>query len=212
MSDFLTILPEWQPRLAQAGLAELSALLEFADGDCLSRHPRGKTSRFQLPDGQTIFIKQDYYTKLDPILRQLYKGQWPPQPNTERERRALLMLTAYDIPVPKVIAWGQRRRLGFPHQGVMVMLPLPGKALDEYLLAEPESAKRAAAIAAAEKTLLFLQEQQLDWSKDCKPEHFFLLEDGKIGLLDVERLRRRRRPLSAAHREFQLRRFRSLLP
>lgn len=212
MSEFLTILPEWQPRLARAGLADLSALLSFDGGDCLSRHLRGKTSRLQLPDGQTVFIKQDNYTKIESILRQLYKGLYPPQPNTERERRAMLLLASHGITVPEVIAWGQRRRLGLPHQGVLVMLPLPGKALSEYLPAEPDVQKRAAAIAAAEKTLLFLQDNRLDWSKDCKPEHFFLLADGRIGLLDVERLRRRRYPLSAARREFQLQRFRSLLP
>ncbi|NLZ63327.1 MAG: hypothetical protein GX902_05915 [Lentisphaerae bacterium] len=212
MSEFLTILPEWQPRLAQAGLADLTTLLAFSGGDCLSRHPRGKTSRLQLPDGQTIFIKQDHYTKFDPILRQLYKGQWPPQPNTERERQAMKLLQSCGITVPKIIAWGQRRRFGLPHQGVLVMLPLPGKALDKYLPEEPDAEKRAAAIAAAEQTLRFLQDNQLDWNKDCKPEHFFLLEDGSIGLLDVERLRRRRSPLSTRHREFQMQRFRSLLP
>ncbi|NLF92302.1 MAG: hypothetical protein GX564_00305 [Oligosphaeraceae bacterium] len=212
MSEFLTILPAWQPRLAQAGLADLTALLAFAGGDCLSSHLRGKTSKLQLPDGQSIFIKQDYYTKSDSILRQLYKGQWPPQPNTEREHQGLELLLSCGITVPKVIAWGQRRRFGLPHQGVLVMLPLSGIALDKYLLAEPDATKRAAVIAAAEKTLRFLQDHRLDWNKDCKPEHFFLLEDGSIGLLDVERLRRRRFPLSTRHRQFQLQRFHALLP
>jgi len=211
MSDFLTVLPEWQPVLAQAGLADLSSLLSFADGECLSRHLRGKTSRWQLPGGQTIFIKQDFYSKFASIMQQLYMGSCP-QPNTERERRALALVASYGITVPTVIAWGQRRRLGFPYQGVMVMLPLPGKSLLEYLPVEQDAQKRAAVIATAEKTLSFLQDNQLDWNKDCKPEHFFLLENGQIGLLDVERLRRRSRPLSAALRAFQLQRFRSLLP
>jgi predicted Ser/Thr protein kinase len=209
--DFLTIEPEWQKALSQAGLADLDKLLAFAEGECFSYHLRGKTSKFTLPGGQVVFIKQDHYTKWQTTVRNLSRLR-KPQPNTEKERRCLLLAARFGLIVPKVIAWGQRRRFGLPHQGVMVMLPIDGVALPDFLQKEKDASKREAAIAQAERTLKYMQEKWLDWSKDCKPEHFFVLANGEIGLIDLERLRLRKKPLSSQLREMQLARFRSLLP
>lgn len=209
--DYLTILPDWKEALAQAGLTDLDALLAFSGGQCLSLHLRGKTSRTTLPGGQTVFIKQDHFTKWKKTVRYLL-GFQKPQPNTEIERRRLSLAASFGITVPEVIAWGQRRRFGLPHQAVMVMLPLDGIPLPEFLKREKDLAKCKSAIAQAEQTLHFLQESALDWLKDCKPEHFFVLQNGKIGLIDLERLRQRKKPLSAKIRKMQFDRFRSLLP
>lgn len=211
MKDSLTILAEWQEVLAQADLADLHKLLSFSAGDCLSRHLRGKTSRFQLPNGQSIFIKQDHFTKWKTTTRSLLRFK-KPQTNTEKERGRLELVASHDIPVPKIIAWGQRRRWGLPHQGVFVMLPMDGVPLDDYLKQEKDPAKRRKALEKAEQTLQHLQEHKLDWGKDCKPEHFFVLRNGKIGLIDLERLEQRKKPLSAETRKKQFDRFRSLLP
>lgn len=211
VKDSLTILPEWHDALSRAGLASLEQLLSFSTEECLSLHLRGKTSRFQLPNEQIIYIKQDHFTKWQTILRQLL---WlrKPQPNTEKERRRLALAASFGIRVPEVIAWGQRRRWGLPHQGVMVMLDIQGIPLDQYLMQENNPGKRREAILKAEQTLLFLQEHRLDWCTDCKPEHFFVLRDGNIGLIDLERLRLRGKNLSAKIRKKQFDRFRSLLP
>ena len=209
--DYLTIKPDWKEALAQAGFTDLDALLNFSDGQCLSRHLRGKTLRTTLPGGQTIFIKQDHFTKWKTTVRNLLRFQ-KPQPNTEKERQCLALAASYGITVPEVIAWGQRRRFGLPHQGVMVMLPMDGISLPEFLKQEKDPEKRKSAIAKAEQTLHFLQENALDWLTDCKPEHFFVLQDGSIGLIDLERLHQRKKPLSAKTRKMQYARFRSLLP
>jgi predicted Ser/Thr protein kinase len=209
--DYLTIHPDWKEALAQAGLADLDALLAFSDGQCLSRHLRGKTSRTTLPGGQTIFIKQDHFTKWKTTARNLVRFR-KPQPNTEMERQRLALVASYGITVPEVIAWGQRRRFGLPHQAVMVMLPMDGIPLPEFLEQEKDPEKRKSVIAQAEETLHFLQENALDWLTDCKPEHFFVLRNGKIGLIDLERLHQRKKPLSDKTRKMQLNRFRSLLP
>jgi len=209
--DYLTILPDWKEALAQAGLTELDALLAFSDGQCLSLHLRGKTSITTLPNGHNIFIKQDHFTKWKTILRFLRRFQ-KPEPNTEIERRRLALAARFGITVPEIIAWGQRRRFGLPHQAVIVMLPMDGIPLPEYLKQEKDLAKRKSAIAQAEQTLHFMQENALDWLKDCKPEHFFVLRNGKIGLIDLERLHLRKSPLPAKICKMQLDRFRSLLP
>ena len=92
------------------------------------------------------------------------------------------------------------------------MLPMDGIPLPEFLKQEKDLEKRRQAIAKAEQTLHFLQENALDWLRDCKPEHFFVLRDGSIGLIDLERLKQRKSPLSAKIRKMQFDRFRSLLP
>ncbi|NMA43666.1 MAG: hypothetical protein GX946_09840 [Oligosphaeraceae bacterium] len=210
--EYLTILPAWQKALAAAGLDQLDALLSFADGECLSWHPRGKTSKYELPCGTRVFVKQDHFTKWKTTLRYMLRLQ-KPQPNTEKERQSFALVRELGITSPEVIAWGQRRRLGLPHQGVMVMLPMNGIDLPSYLEREPDATKRQEAITRAEATLALLQEKQLDWRTDCKPEHFFVLEnDGEIGLIDLERLRLCKQPLSKKHKAMQLQRFRSLLP
>ena len=209
--DYLTIKPDWKEALTQAGLADLNSLLNLCGGDCLSLHLRGKTLRTTLPGGQTVFIKQDHFTKWKTTARSLLRFQ-KPQPNTEIERRCLALAAGFGITVPEVIAWGQRRRFGLPHQAVIVMLPMDGIPLPEFLKQEKDLEKRRQAIAKAEQTLHFLQENALDWLRDCKPEHFFVLRDGSIGLIDLERLKQRKSPLSAKIRKMQFDRFRSLLP
>ena len=155
-------------------LDSYSALLNYRGEECMSSHTRGATWRFTLSDGQVIFIKQDYYTKLQPIMRSLVRLR-KPLCNTEKERRAFELAARHGFIVPKVIAWGESRRLGLPNTGVMVMLPMDGVSVDQFA-AEPDNREQAPAIIAkAEKTLLRLQECRLDWKVDCKPRAFFRL-------------------------------------
>ena len=91
------------------------------------------------------------------------------------------------------------------------MLPLDGVDLDKYLKGEADEAKRKSFIEKAEQTLAALQEKGFDWP-DHKPEHFFVMNDGSIGLIDLERLRYIGKPLSETKSASQLARFRRLLP
>ena len=91
------------------------------------------------------------------------------------------------------------------------MLPLDGIDLDKYLKAETDDVKRKSFIEKAEQTLAALQKKGFDWP-DHKPEHFFVMNDGSIGLIDLERLRYVGHPLSEAKCAAQLDRFRKLLP
>lgn len=208
---YLQIQHEWQRTLNDYNLDSFNALLRFTGGACVSRHLRGATWRHTLSDGQTIFIKQDYYTKLHDTFCYLLRGKRP-LCNTEKERRAFALAAQHGFAVPKVIAWGEQRRIGLPHTGVLVMLPVGGIAIDRFA-ADPKNHDQAHdAIAKAEQTLVRLQDCGLDWKTDCKPEHFFVRPDGSIALIDLERLRQRSKPLTTEYRAKQLRRFRSLLP
>ncbi len=205
------IKPEWQNILAANKLDSYSALLNYRGQACTSSHTRGATWRVTLSGGQVIFIKQDYYTKLQPIIRSLVRLR-KPLCNTVKERLALDLAARHGFVVPEVIAWGESRRLGLPNTGVMVMLPMDGVPVDQFA-ANPDNREQApAVIAKAEKTLARLQECRLDWKVDCKPEHFFVLRNGTIGLIDLERLTQRSKPLGSDYCQMQLERFRSLLP
>lgn len=208
---YLHIKPEWRDTLQTNNLNTMAMLLQYYGGTCLSSHTRSATWRHTLHDGRDVFVKRDFFTKISIVLRYLLRGK-KPICNADKERRAFALAAEHGFTVPEVIAWGEKRRLGLPHAGVMIMLPVDGIPVDRFA-ADPNNKDQAhAAIAKAEQTLSRLQDCRLDWKTDCKPEHFFVRPDGSIALIDLERLRLRKKPLTQAYRAMQLRRFRSLLP
>lgn len=202
---------DWREALRRHGLDNYHSLLNFRDGDCMSSHYRGATYRLRLSDGQILFIKQDHLTLFRAQVRSFVRLRWP-RCNTAQERLNLELARQHGFIVPEVIAWGEKKRWGLPDTGVMVMLPLAGVPLDKWLQTETKPEKGREMIALAERTLAKLQDCRLDWKTDCKPEHFFLLENGGIGLIDLERLSQQTKPLTDAYRLMQLNRFREKLP
>jgi len=210
--DGLFIEDEWKEPLDEAGLGTLEALLAFDCGKCLSRHKRAQTFRHQLPNGQVVFIKQDLRTKPQIILRALGKFHRP-LPNTVKERLILEMLAQHGFLTPKIIAWGEKKGLfGLPDKAVMVQLAQPGVPLDEYVVQGHTREEKEQAVAKSEAVLKDLQDAGFDWYIDCKPEHFFVLDNGKIGLIDLERLKVNPKGLTEEYRKMQFNRFHSLLP
>lgn len=208
---YLHIKPEWRDTLQTNNLDTMAMLLQYYGGTCVSSHTRGATWRHTLHDGRVVFVKRDFFTKILIVSRYILRAR-KPVCNTEKERLAFALAEKHGFAVPEVIAWGEKRRLGLPNAGVMIMLPVDGVPLDQFA-ADPKNHDKARdAIAKAEQTLARLQDCRLDWKTDCKPEHFFIRPDGSIALIDLERLRLRNRPLTKDYRAMQLRRFRSLLP
>ena len=208
----LDILDEWRDRLAAVGLDDFDRLLAFRGGKCCSEHPRGATWRTTLPGGEVIFVKQDYYTKFQPVLRALVRLRRP-QTNTEKECAHIAQAAAMGFRVPLVIAHSRHDWWRWPSCGVMVELALEGRPLDVYLAAtEPTAEEKERALANARNVLTRLQDAGLDWGRDCKPEHFMVGPRQEIALLDLERLYLRRAPLSPEKRAAQFARFDSLLP
>ena len=208
--EHFEILDEWRDALTASGLGDLQSCLAFDGGNVLSSHLRGDTRQVTLSDGRTVFLKRDFFTFKKEIAKDLLRFH-KPQPKTEKERLAFAMARDAGFTAPKVIAWGQTRRYGFPNTACLIMLPLDGIDLDKYLKAETDEEKRKSFIVKAEETLSVLQAKGFDWP-DHKPEHFFVMNDGTIGLIDLERLRYVGHPLAEAKCAAQLARFRKLLP
>ncbi len=203
-----TVRPEWIERLRASSLDTLESLLAFNGGECVSSHRRGATFKARLADGTVVFIKRDHFTFKKEILKDVLRFRVPAQ-KTVKERRAFDAAREAGFKVPEVIAYGCTSRLGLPHQAAMIMLELSGVNLDAYIKAGHEDCE--AMIAKAEETLAELQKKGFDWP-DHKPEHFLVQPDGGIALIDLERMTRRKEPLSAEKSAAQLQRFRSLLP
>lgn len=201
--------PAWQKPLAEIGLNNWNDFVTSRAGECLSRHERGQTSRIVLPNGQIIFLKIDNFTKFKTILYSLAHLR-SPRSNTEHERDIYQILRADGFVVPEIIAWGTERRRGIPHRAFMVSLPIDGVALDLYLQQEKGFERREIAIRDCVKTLQRLQDHGYDWNRDCKPEHFFVLHNSGVGLIDLERAQKRR-VVPHARRARQYQRFYSLL-
>ena len=208
--EHFEIVSEWREALMAAGLGDFQSCLAFQGGTCLSSHLRGDTRKVTLADGRIVFLKRDFFTFKKEIAKDLLRFS-KPQPKTEKERLAFAMAREAGFTAPSVIAWGQTRRCGFPDTACLVMLPLDGVDLDAYLKKETDELKCKSFIDKAEQTLSALQAKGFDWP-DHKPEHFFVMNDGSIGLIDLERLRYVGHPLSSGKCVAQLSRFRSLLP
>lgn len=204
--------PAWQKQLKEIGLDSVKSILAFENDKCLSRHNRAATWKLTLPNGQTAFLKKDFYTSLAPILRQLIRLHLP-ETNTERERRFLTNAQRLGFHVPQIIAYTQHSWWCLPGKGAMIELAVQGKAVDDIVKDETVADEEKTALLKKAHALLGkIQDANLDWKKDCKPEHFFLCDDGEITLIDGERLGPARRKLTPEYREWQHQRFDSFLP
>ena len=199
---------EWREKLSEIQLDSLEKLLKFNDDHCcVSSHKRGKTFKIELPNHQIIFLKRDNFTYKKEIIRDLFKFKRP-EPKTEKERKNFLLSQQHNIIAPTVIAWGQRRHYGFPTQAAMIMLPLNGIPLDSYLKNNPDSSSEY--IQKAENILRQLQNLGLYWP-DYKPEHFFIMRNNELGLIDLERMENRKHPLSKSIQNKQIAKFHKLV-
>lgn len=202
--------PAWSERLEASHLGTLHRLISNPHGECLSMHSRGTTFRMHLSDGQLVFIKRDHHTEKMTILRDLMHLRIPCT-KTFREWKIYERLTNMGYIVPEIIACGYKRSLSLPTVGGLIMLPVAGIPLDTYVTQEQDSAKRQAAIAASEALLAKLQHDGVCWV-DCKPEHFFIRDDGTIGLIDLERAVFRNHALPPKICQAQLDFFRRRMP
>lgn len=192
MPTELHIDDEWKAALAAAGLDTLDALLASSAGRCLSWHTRGQTCRIDLPGGEVVFLKRDTFTSVKDILADLCNLRRP-QPPCVNEVRALAMVGRLGIPVPQVVAWGQRRRAFLPWRSAMVMRLLPGVPMHEFLMTDPPADHRRAAMRSAGAVAAKLYHAGLSWP-DMAPKHF-ILHDAAAGILDLARLRPTNRSL-----------------
>lgn len=184
---WLHIDEQWLPHLRQARLDTFDRLMQASDGQPRQLHAqRSETYMLTLGDGR-VFLKRWLATRRLEIAKDLLAFRRP-QPLTHKEARANRALAQLDIATPRVIAEGQRRRGPLPHQGVFVSLPLAGIPLEEFLAAAPADTA-AGAMRNLAAALSRISAAGLCWP-DLHLRHVHVLDDGTIGLLDLERVHR----------------------
>ncbi len=195
----LHIEDEWKGPLVAAGLDTFDAVMGSTDGKCVSWHTRGQTYRIELPamrtskgpGGEVVFLKRDTYTSAKDILTDLVNLRRPLAPCIN-EMHALGLVADLSIPVPEVIAWGRRSRASLPWQAAIIMTELPGVPMYEFLSAAPPADRRKAVMRSAGAVAAKLYRAGLSWP-DMAPKHFIINGD-EVGILDLARMRRTRRP------------------
>ena len=201
----------WSDILQREGMTTLEVALTYEGRKLLSNKKRGRTWLHTTDQGQDIFIKQDKSSSKRAMLRALIRFQ-KPRTAVEKEYEKLKIMKKLGFNVPEVILIGATRKMFFmPDKAVMIMLPVPGRSLSRIWKDETDEVARQKARKLALDVLSQLWERGCDWGKDCKPEHFFIDEDGKVSIIDVERMHFRRKALSQKTRDAQLARFNGLL-
>ena len=201
----------WSDILQREGMTTLAVALTYEGRKLLSNKKRSRTWLHTTDQGQDIFIKQDKSSSKRAMLRALIRFQ-KPRTAVEKEYEKLKTMKKLGFNVPEVILIGATRKMFFmPDKAVMIMLPVSGSSLDKIWKEEKDEAIRLRARQLALDTLAQLWEKGCDWGKDCKPEHFFIAEDGMVSLIDVERMHFRRKALPQKSRDAQLARFNGLL-
>ena len=198
----------WRQALHEAGIDDYTQAMAYAAGEPASRKSHSQTWRLQTPQG-LLFLKQDTSTQAKNILRNLLRFR-KPLACTQKERRNMERLKGMGFNFAEVVAYGGKSHLGLPDTAVMVTRPVPGRSIEDIWAdgTVPE-ARRLEARDLGLKTLKRLQDLDCDWQRDCKPEHFFLADDNRVFLIDVESMHFRRVP--DKKRNMQTTRFLTLL-
>ncbi len=183
---------QWKDALAAAGLDTFDAMMASSQGRCVSWHTRGQTYRIELAGGEVVFLKRDTYTSVKDIFTDLSYLRRP-MPPCINEMYALGLVADLGIAAPEVIAWGRRHRASLPWQAAIVMTELPGAPMYEFLSADPPANRRKAVMRTAGAVAAKLCRAGLAWP-DMAPKHFIINGD-TVGILDLARMRRTRRPM-----------------
>ncbi len=184
---------KWRSALQEVGIDDFQSALAYASGTPASRKSHSQTWRLKTSQGN-LFLKQDTSTQLKNILRNLIRFR-KPLACTQKERRNMERLTKLGFNFAEVVAYGGKSHLGIPDTAVMVTCPVPGRAIEDiWADKDVTEARRLEARDIGLKTLARLQDLDCDWQRDCKPEHFFLTEDNRVFLIDVESMHFRRVP------------------
>lgn len=197
----------WESRLQELGIDSLEKMLAFRSEGFTSVHRRGATYKIPLPgeENEHLFLKCDYFTYKKEIIKDFFCGKKPAQ-NSVKERIAFDYARNAGFIVPDVIAWGQMTAWGLPSKAAMLMREIHGTNLEELI----RSGQEKDFVSQAEGLLRKMFGCGFDWP-DYKPEHFIVMPDGKVALIDLERMRFVGDPLSEEQVASRLERFHGLV-
>ncbi|MCC5873978.1 MAG: hypothetical protein JJU22_16370 [Gammaproteobacteria bacterium] len=144
--DEPNFIPDWlQPALAQRGLTGLDDFLAYADKAPVSRRGKRPVRPLRLNvDGsdEGFYLKQFRITPRF-LITEIIKRRLPVLASTRRELKIIRLLEQHDVPVMTPVAWGERRCLGLPVAGFLLVREVVGEPLvDRYLRATGSIRKR----------------------------------------------------------------------
>ena len=197
----LELHPKWKKRLEEAKLTSVKSLLQLDLQKKMKFLPGTQGGYYQIAEDLQVFLYYDPQISWSWILRSFIQFQWPCS-LSERERRNIEMLHQAGFQVAEIMAWGNRKILRLPCQGVLLLRAMTGLPLPCFLRQELNEKVRRRTILAAEQTLQALLEQGFFWP-DSLPENFFVQEDGSIALIHVHSVRRLRLSAPQVQRQFE---------
>lgn len=197
----LELHPKWRKRLEEAQLTSVKALLQLDLQKKMKFLPGTQGGYYQIAEDLQVFLYYDLHISWPRILRSFVQFQWP-RSLSEHERRSIEMLHQAGFQVAEIMAWGNRKILRLPRQGVLLLRAMTGLPLPCFLRQELNEKVRRRTILAAEQTLQALLEQGFFWP-DSLPENFFVQEDGSIALIHVHSVRRLRLSAPQVQRQFE---------
>ncbi len=186
----LELHPKWRARLEEARLTTVEALLRLNLEEPREFLPGASSGYHQIDADLRVFLLCDLQISWSRIMRSFVMFQWPGS-ISEREQRGITLLRQAGFRVAEIMAWGNRKILRLPRQGVLLLQALAGRPLPQFLSQELDEKVRRRVLQSAEETLWSLQKKGLYW-RDCLPENFFIQSDGGIALAEVCSVRRQK--------------------
>jgi heptose I phosphotransferase len=191
--DILVAVEIW-PLLERAGLCGFDAFMDFPGGRRVV-HKRGRSVfRFELA-GRAFYLKRNRLHRSE-LLKQLCRGKVPPR-SARQEWWAIRAVADAGIPTVKPIAFGERTLLGVETASFTVTEELYGaRPLDAILSDRPRGGE---SFREKRELIRNLADMARNFHgagmshQDFYLNHFFLGEDGKLFLLDLQRVRKRSR-------------------
>ncbi len=198
----LKLHPKWKDRLVKAELTTVESLLQLTLQEPLEFIPGSVGGYQQINENLRVFLHYDGQVDWSRVLRYFVMFEWP-YSLTEHERRGIEMLRKAGFQVAEIIAWGEKKTLGLPRQGLLLLLAMSGLPLPQFLQQELNEKVRRKAIQTAEEALQALQEKGFLW-QDCLPKNFFVQADGSVALVNLYSVRQRKLTAIQAQQQFEL--------
>jgi hypothetical protein len=137
--------PEIAPLLAARELRSLDQFLAYDAGDRVSRASKRPVRTLTLDQAgvtQRFYLKQ-FRISLPWLVTEIGKRRWPLLAAPTRELRLLDALAGLGLSVMETVGWGERRLLGLPLTGFLLVREVQGREyVSDFLASSPRRRRR----------------------------------------------------------------------
>ena len=134
--------------LARLGITGFDSFLTYAGGDLIAPDPskpnKRPVRRLTLEVGgraKCYYLKQAPRVRLSKCISHLWQGRWP-HVSAYREYKMLRFCRQRGIPVMQAVAWGEKRRAGWPLCGFLLVKQVIGEELPKRYLHAGQKKRR----------------------------------------------------------------------